>query len=70
VTRFDDPLPDGCAVNGCSLREAVIAANATVIADTILLPSGAYTLTRAGEDDLASVGDLDIFHDLTINVTG
>jgi CSLREA domain-containing protein len=27
VTRFDDPPPDGCATNGCSLREAVIAAN-------------------------------------------
>src|SRR5258708_5802175 len=71
VTRFDDPTPSGCSsAVDCSLREAVIAANATLVADIIQLPSGTYTLTRAGEDDLASVGDLDIFHSLTINVTG
>ena len=28
VTRFDDPLPDTCAVGDCSLREAAIAATA------------------------------------------
>jgi CSLREA domain-containing protein len=27
-TRFDDPRPNGCKKTDCSLREAVIAANA------------------------------------------
>jgi CSLREA domain-containing protein len=71
VTRTDDPAPDGCAVNDCSLREAIIAANATEAADTISLPGGTYTLTRAGAaEDAASTGDLDITRDLTINGSG
>ena len=28
ITRVDDPLPNGCQVGDCSLREAVLAANA------------------------------------------
>src|SRR4051794_617388 len=28
VTRPDDPAPNGCAPDDCSLREAIIAANA------------------------------------------
>src|SRR5687767_11416977 len=28
VTRADDPVLDGCAVNGCSLREAITEADA------------------------------------------
>lgn len=40
VTRFDDPVPDGCAVDDCSLREAVLAANALPGADTVRLWSG------------------------------
>lgn len=60
VTRQDDPLPDGCAVGDCSLREAVIDANADG-ADRILLPDGTYTLSLAGAgEDLAATGDLDL----------
>jgi CSLREA domain-containing protein len=71
VTRTDDPAPDGCAVGDCSLREAIIAANATEAADTITLPGGTYALTRAGAaEDAASTGDLDITRDLTINASG
>ncbi|MDO8615592.1 MAG: right-handed parallel beta-helix repeat-containing protein [Dehalococcoidia bacterium] len=71
VTRFDDPAPDGCATNGCSLREAIIAANAAAGADTISLPAGPYTLTVTGTgDDLAATGDLDILADVTINGAG
>ncbi len=47
VTRTDDPAPDGCLPSDCSLREAVLAANATVAHDTIVLRSQTYTLTRA-----------------------
>jgi CSLREA domain-containing protein len=62
VTRFDDPAPGACNAGDCSLREAIIAANAsTGVADTINLPPGVYTLTRAGaNEDAAATGDLDI----------
>ena len=51
VTRFDDPEPNGCEVNDCSLREAVIKGNvdnvaAGAIVTTIMLQEGVYHLTR------------------------
>ncbi|MGB7491766.1 MAG: CSLREA domain-containing protein, partial [Thermoanaerobaculia bacterium] len=53
VTRFDDPVPDECALGDCSLREAVIAANENGEADMIMLPAGIYTLSQptSGGDD-------------------
>jgi hypothetical protein len=54
-----------------SLREAVIQANASNGADTIVLPAGTYRLTRAGaNEDLATTGDLDITDSLTIAGAG
>ncbi len=50
----------------CTLRAAVMAANANPGADTIMLPSGTFHLTITGTDDLARVGDLDITDDVTI----
>jgi CSLREA domain-containing protein len=45
----------------CTLRAAVQEANALAGADTISLTAGQhYTLTRAGQDDTALNGDLDI----------
>ncbi len=66
VTRFDDPVPNGCAATDCSLREAVIAANTTVVEDTILLGAGIYELTQiaSGADQLSL--DLDITQPLEI----
>jgi CSLREA domain-containing protein len=69
---------------GCSLREAITAANTNTTfggctagspigGDTILLPAGTYSLTRAGpNEDGNTTGDLDITSDLTITgqVTG
>ena len=66
VTRFDDPMPDGCSPTDCSLREAVIAANASPNADTIILPAGTYVLTLGGFDAAAAVGDLDITGPVTL----
>src|SRR5262249_49018386 len=63
VTRFDDPTPGGCNPGDCSLREAVMAANAAP-GSTITLSAGTYTLTIPGADETApntAVGDLDIF---------
>jgi hypothetical protein len=50
ATRFDDPLPDGCAPSDCSLREAVMAANGSA-GSTITLAAGVYSLTIPGADD-------------------
>ena len=68
VTRTDDPPPGACAVGDCSLREAVLAANATAGTDTIQLPTGTLTITIgeiAVDDDLAIEGsgiDTTILH--------
>jgi hypothetical protein len=60
VTRTDDPAPNGCAPTDCSLREAVIEANANP-GSTIYLTQGTYTLTRAIVTlDTPETGDLDI----------
>jgi len=68
VTTTNDELnSDG----DCSRREAVRAANTNVTVDacpagqndqtdTITVPAGTYTLTLAGNDNDAAVGDLDI----------
>lgn len=66
VTRLDDPAPSGCAANDCSLREAVIDANATDGADRILLPAGRIVLSRVGLDNDADSGDLDITRPLVV----
>jgi len=68
VTRTDDPAPDGCVPGDCSLREAIIAANAHLGEDTITLGPGTHTLAITGtNEDLAATGDLDIADDLTIS---
>ena len=60
VTRTDDPSPDGCQTGDCSLREAVIAANAATGEHKIKVEPGAtYTLTIPG-DSGANVGDLNV----------
>jgi hypothetical protein len=54
-----------------SLREAVLAANADNGANTILLPSGTYTLALPGADeDAGHTGDLDLVGHVTIQGTG
>ena len=76
VDRTDDPDPmtaNACTAdpNDCSLRGAIVAANAATGADTISVPEGTYTLTRAGaEEDAASTGDLDVTGELTITGAG
>src|SRR5262249_41449777 len=55
-----------------SLREAVLAANASVgLADTINLPAATYVLTLTGaNEDVAASGDLDVADGLTIQGAG
>ena len=66
VTKTADTA-DGACNSDCSLREAILAANANPGPDFILLGPGTYTLTRAGAgEDLGSIGDLDIRDDVFI----
>lgn len=65
VTKTAD-TNDGACDADCSLREAIIAANAAGGADTITLPAGTYQLTRSGDDDAAAFGDLDITDSVSI----
>jgi CSLREA domain-containing protein len=66
VTRTDDTA-DGTCNTDCSLREAILAANANHGPDVILLPAGTYTLSLAGAgEDQGATGDLDLRDDVTI----
>jgi CSLREA domain-containing protein len=70
VTKFTD-TNDGTCDADCSLREAIIAANASSDLDTITLIAGTYTLTITGTgEDAAATGDLDISTPLTITGAG
>lgn len=76
ITDTVDAIPgDGTcadANNDCSLRAAIMEANALSGADDITLPSGIYTLTIPGTgEDGCATGDLDITtDDLIINGAG
>lgn len=62
-----DGICETGAGNGiCTLRAAVQEANATSVSDTIIVPTGIYTLTIPGNDFDAAMGDLDILQPLTI----
>jgi CSLREA domain-containing protein len=71
VTKEEDTDDGVCSNSDCSLREAVLNANACPGPHTITLPAGGYTLTIPGiDEDLGETGDLDITKDLTIIGTG
>jgi hypothetical protein len=56
------------SADNSSLRACVIWSNANSGTDTITVPAGTYTLTRAGTgEDAADTGDLDITDDVIIN---
>jgi CSLREA domain-containing protein len=67
VTKSVDTDDGVCTADDCSLREAVITANACPGPQTIRVPIGIYALTLTGADeDEARRGDLDIRDDVTI----
>ncbi len=68
VNKFNDTADGTCDSADCSLREAVIAANATRSPVIIILPPGTYNLTKNTQEDLTEEerGDLDITGDLAI----
>jgi CSLREA domain-containing protein len=82
VNTFDD-LPDANPGDGicgtrklnCSLRAAIQESNAFCggsygCEETIELPAGTFGMTRAGQDDTALRGDLDITGHVTIRGAG
>ena len=74
VTKIAD-TNDGVCNTDCSLREAIVAANAAAGADTIILGSGlTYTLSLGPSDPtatpVAGSGDLDITDAVTIEGNG
>ncbi|MGQ9909835.1 MAG: beta strand repeat-containing protein [Candidatus Flexifilum sp.] len=70
VTKTADTA-DGICDADCSLREAVIAANASSGADLITIPAGLYALTLGGTgENAAATGDLDITDDVTLQGAG
>ncbi len=65
-TTTADTLDGACNAQ-CSLREAIVAANANPGSDVVILGPGVYALTRAGAgEDLAATGDLDVTDDLVV----
>ncbi|HEY6352737.1 MAG TPA: hypothetical protein VI636_25350, partial [Candidatus Angelobacter sp.] len=78
--RFDDITPRGTGVtclnttgvdasNDCTLREAIIKANATAGTDTIMLQAGTYTLAlarNAGDHHTSAQGTLEVQDSLNI----
>jgi LPXTG-site transpeptidase (sortase) family protein len=66
VTKTADTNDGSCSLLDCSLREAVIAAQAAP-GSVIYVPAATYSLTRTGADENNSdSGDLDIKVDTTI----
>jgi hypothetical protein len=60
-TRHDDPNPGNCKPDDCSLREAVIKANAHVGVDVVKLGHGTYRLEiPQALPDTPETGDLDV----------
>lgn len=71
VTKTEDTDDGVCSAGDCSLREAVLNANACGGTQTINLPAGVYTLTIDGDnEDLGETGDLDVTDDLIIIGSG
>jgi CSLREA domain-containing protein len=72
VDRRGDTGPNGCGNGGCTLREAIIAANNRAGADAVVLRSGrTYGLAIPGiDEDAAATGDLDVRGPTTIRASG
>ncbi|MEA2374286.1 MAG: hypothetical protein QOD53_749, partial [Thermoleophilaceae bacterium] len=56
---------------GCSLREAIVAANTAPSDDTVVVPAGNYVLTRTGSgENNGLVGDLDVKPNGKLTIVG
>jgi CSLREA domain-containing protein len=70
VTKTADTA-DGSCDGDCSLREAIIAANAGSGLDEVVVPAGTFVLSLAGTgEDAAATGDLDVTDSLILRGGG
>lgn len=69
VTKTAD-TNDGACNADCSLREAVVAANALAGHDNISIPAGNYALTGAAGENASATGDLDVTDSVSFNGSG
>src|SRR3972149_1968169 len=70
VTKTADTADGACDAD-CSLREAIIAANAALGVDTITLAADTYNLSIAGTgENAAATGDLDFTDDAVLQGAG
>jgi CSLREA domain-containing protein len=70
VTKTAD-TNDGACNADCSLREAIVAANANAGPDDVAVPAGSYVLSIAGTNENAgATGDLDVSGDLALTGAG
>ncbi len=69
VTKTAD-TNDGTCNADCSLREAVVAANALPGHDNISIPNGIYALTGAAGENASATGDLDVTDSVSFNGSG
>src|SRR3954470_9788417 len=76
TTTADESDAGACVANDadCSLREAIVAADANADADTIRIPAGTYPIASGPDPNPptpdATTGDFDVSHDLTIERSG
>lgn len=70
VTMDEDAVNGACTPELCSIRDAVIAANANKDSDTIVIPAGVYRIKLYDPDDTAQSGDYDILHNVSIVGSG
>jgi CSLREA domain-containing protein/uncharacterized repeat protein (TIGR01451 family) len=71
VTTTNDSNDGACTPSLCSLRDAVVAADAASGPSTITVPSGTYKLTiAASSPNDPTNGDLDINNNASVTITG
>ncbi|REJ84121.1 MAG: hypothetical protein DWQ36_16975 [Acidobacteria bacterium] len=69
VDRNDDVIASGClptVVADCSLRGAIVLANASLGPDVVMVPEAIYEVSLPGLDNSGHAGDLDVRDDLEI----
>ena len=73
VTKTADTNDGSCTLSDCSIREAIVASNATTnTTETIIIPAGTYAITIAGSvnDQNPAIGDFNITDDVIIDGAG
>jgi hypothetical protein len=68
-TRFDDPIPNGCKPQNCSLREALAASNSHQGLDTVVLRRGTYEM-EIPPTGVSGTGSFDLIDGLVLRGEG